>query len=297
MSMFMDEFYATQVPYCPGGTIYVIQPGDTFWALARRFGTTVEALIAANPGVDPNRLMVGQRICIPVAPPPPVVCPGFIYVIQPGDTFWALARRFGTTVEALMAANPGVDPARLVVGQRICIPVTPPVCPGFIYVVQPGDTLWLLAQRFGTTVEAILAVNPGIDPARLVVGQRICIPVAPPVPPVVPRTCVLLLAPRVPAIVPAAGGAVWVRQDAAGVTQVLVAAINLPPERTLEPDPYRAVFTWPGGTTTVPMVGVPGMPGVFVGTASFTAPTTLLTAGTVDVFPGPVLGGFLRDCR
>jgi LysM repeat protein len=50
---------------CPGGTLYTIRPGDTIFALAQRFGTTVQAIIAANPGIDPLNLQIGQVICIP----------------------------------------------------------------------------------------------------------------------------------------------------------------------------------------------------------------------------------------
>jgi len=41
------------------------RPGDTLWSLARRYNTAVDAIIAANPGVDPGRLLVGQVLCIP----------------------------------------------------------------------------------------------------------------------------------------------------------------------------------------------------------------------------------------
>ena len=52
-------------PPCPNGFLYTIQPGDTYFLLAQRFGTTVAAIQAANPGVDPNNLQIGQVICIP----------------------------------------------------------------------------------------------------------------------------------------------------------------------------------------------------------------------------------------
>lgn len=113
-----------QVPPCPGGTIYEIQSGDTLFLLARRFNTTLEALLVVNPGIDPQNLQIGQQICIPV--PPPVTCPeGFIYTIRAGDTFFLLAQRYGISVQDLLTANPGVDPDRLQIGQNICIPVAP----------------------------------------------------------------------------------------------------------------------------------------------------------------------------
>ena len=49
----------------PSYVVYVVQPGDTLWKIARRYRTTVEELIRANPGIDPDRLQVGQKICVP----------------------------------------------------------------------------------------------------------------------------------------------------------------------------------------------------------------------------------------
>jgi len=182
----MYYFYRQQ---CPPGTFpYVIRRGDTFFSLARRFNTTVAAVISANPNVNPNFLRIGQVICIPrrqVFPP----CPeGNYYAIQPGDTLFSLARFFNVSLDDLLEANPGIDPNRLFVGQVICIPLAvPPVtCPSGTtpYIIRAGDTFFNIARRFNTTVEALIAANPGVDPGALLIGQTICVPAAAP-----PVTC------------------------------------------------------------------------------------------------------------
>ena len=165
---------------CPAGsTTYTIVAGDTLYSLARRYGTDVDSIIVANPGIMPDALRIGQVICIPSGAP--LTCPpdATLYQIRAGDTIYSLARRFGTTVDAILAANPGIRPEALRVGQFVCIPAAAPVtCPpgSTSYTIVAGDTLYSLARRFGTTVEAITAVNPGIIPEMLRIGQVICIP-------------------------------------------------------------------------------------------------------------------------
>jgi hypothetical protein len=63
---------------------YTIQSGDTFYALASKYCTSVTAIENANPGVNPNDLQVGQIINMPYG------CGGtlIIYTIQAGDTFY-----------------------------------------------------------------------------------------------------------------------------------------------------------------------------------------------------------------
>lgn len=135
-----DSFYNgepmmnTQLPEptsCIGGTIYVVRPGDTMFRIANQFNISLQTLIQANPQIsNPNVLFIGQRICIPgvpVPPPPPPTpfCPdGIVYVVQRGDSLFTIARRFGVTLERLIAANPQIaDPNVLEIGQRICVPV------------------------------------------------------------------------------------------------------------------------------------------------------------------------------
>ncbi|MFT4006169.1 MAG: LysM peptidoglycan-binding domain-containing protein [Lacrimispora sp.] len=206
---------------CPEGMFpHTIRSGDTLWLLSQRYSTTISAIMAANPGLRPNNLTVGKTICIPTGrvPRPPVPrppsppsggppggrCPVGLrtYTIQRNDTLWLLAQRYCTTVDTIRAINPGMDPNNLAVGQMIWIPAgyslqnlpswfrsqevdsddefdsgQIPSCPeAYSYTIEAGDTLWLLSRRFQTTVEEIMAMNPGINPAGLFVGQVICIP-------------------------------------------------------------------------------------------------------------------------
>lgn len=165
---------------CPNGTFYTIKPGDTFFSIARRFNVSVDALLNANPGVNPDRLQIGQQICVPTLPTPTITCPGPTYTIRPGDTLFSLARSLGTTVPAILAANPGINPNALAVGQILCLPTGGAVsCPnGTIYRVQAGDTLYEIARRFDVTLDRILRANAGLSTNSVIFpGQLLCIPI------------------------------------------------------------------------------------------------------------------------
>lgn len=103
---------------------YTVQPGDTLTRIAARFGTTVEALAAANGLVNPHLIYVGQVLVIPTAVPSPR--PGRVHVVQPGETLFRIAVRYGTTVDRLMALNGLSNPQRIFVGQALRIPEEAP---------------------------------------------------------------------------------------------------------------------------------------------------------------------------
>ncbi len=184
-------------------------------------------------------------------------CPGgTLYVIRAGDTLGAIAGRFGTSVEAIVAANPGIQPLNLQIGQTICIPGPAGLCPGGRpYTIQPGDTFFLIAQRLGISLQALVAANPQADPNRLQIGQVICIPI-PVVPPPRPLCCTTLaLVGAIPLSQQFPGGVVLIKPAATATEAVAVtfAASGLPaPEALGSFNTYTGSVVIPGATTRTP---------------------------------------------
>ncbi len=109
---------------------------------------------------------------------PPSVDTGVTeYVVRSGDSLWLIARKFNTTVAAIKSLN-GLTSDSLSIGQVLRIPTTQtPNESYFEYVVRSGDSLWLLAQRYNTTVDAIRNLN-GLSSSALRIGQILKIPSA-----------------------------------------------------------------------------------------------------------------------
>jgi LysM repeat protein len=120
---------------------YTVQPGEWFYAIARKCGVTPQDLIAANPGMNPSVLRPGQTLNMPGGssgggnPPPaqPTEAAGGAtpsaggscsnpYTVQAGDTLNAIARKCGITVQAIMSANNIPDPAYIFPGQQLQLP-------------------------------------------------------------------------------------------------------------------------------------------------------------------------------
>ncbi len=144
---------------------HVVRSGDTLWLLAQRFNTTVSAIKALN-NLTSDVLIIGQVLLIPTTG---ATTPSFTYTVRSGDTLWLLAQRFNTTVTAIKALN-NLTSDVLTIGQVLLIPNTGATTPGFAYTVQSGDTLWLLAQKFNTTVSSIKTLN-NLTSDVLTIGQ------------------------------------------------------------------------------------------------------------------------------
>lgn len=114
------------------GAGYVVVRGDTLSHIARRCRSSVPAIALASRIANPDRIVVGQRLVIPgrermasaAAPargaPAAAVPSG--YRFQPADTIYSLARWAQVSVPALLAANPGIDPRQIEIGDAVRLP-------------------------------------------------------------------------------------------------------------------------------------------------------------------------------
>lgn len=95
--------------------------------------------------------------------------------VRSGETFWDMARLYGSTVKLIIDENPDLTPQGLRIGETVIIPLlaggsTPPLSQnklewvqrsgfGAVHVVTSGDSLWEIAQAYQTTVELIVQIN------------------------------------------------------------------------------------------------------------------------------------------
>lgn len=155
---------------------YTVKNGDSLWKIANQFDTTVEELRRYNQ-LSSNILQIGQVLRIPrgstVTPPNDQEdTPTYItYTVRLNDSLWKIANQFGTTVEAIKAAN-GLTSNSLDVGQVLRIPSSNgnSGTSGTRYIVKRDDSLWKIANQFGTTVEEIKQKNQ-LTSNNLEIGQ------------------------------------------------------------------------------------------------------------------------------
>ena len=112
--------------------IYVVRQNDTLSRIARSFGTTAEDIAEANELPNPNNLVVGQALVIPII--------GNFYLVQAGDTLWSISRRFQVSYQQLAAVNRIPVNQPLQIGSRLYIPQRPKARGEFNAYVEPRGT-------------------------------------------------------------------------------------------------------------------------------------------------------------
>lgn len=148
-------------------TVYV-RAGDTLWAIAREYGTTVEAIVRENRIADPNRIFAGERLRITLS------ARGSgeeIYTVRRGDTPISIAGKFGVTLSALEDRNGLERGETIYAGDKLSIPGAR--MSGEFYVVRPGDTLFYISRRTGVPIRTLVGINRIKNPDLIYAGEHL----------------------------------------------------------------------------------------------------------------------------
>lgn len=191
-------------PSAPAMIVCSVRRGDSLWSISRQFGVTVQDLVDANPGVNPNAIQYGQKIMVPdhlstgtgtagvgsaapSAPSAPVLPAGAsTYTVKSGDYLARIASLHGVTVGSIRQAN-NLKSDLIQVGQELIIPGASDSgrsgggssgipTDAVTVTVQPGDTIGEIARNYDVTVRELLDANGISDPRKLRVGQKLIIP-------------------------------------------------------------------------------------------------------------------------
>lgn len=200
---------------CSQENRYTVQKGDTMTSIAKEYGVSAAELIALNPYVSPNVLVVGQVICVPerrtqetpgqesggsasgdeqeggasssegeadCAGPCCALCPeGWTRaVVRAGESYAELLIRYDISLRAMRIANPRLLPGLMIPGQAYCVPPEEDrrsACPAgsSAYTLEAGETLESVAAKLNMSVGRLLRFNPDLAPSQFTSGTTICV--------------------------------------------------------------------------------------------------------------------------
>ena len=187
-------------------------PTDTNWPAPPVAVPSVPGTQDVATGLPPSVTATQDIVATPpvsITPPEPVASATSEHTISKGESFYTIGKKYGVGFKAIADANPGVNPTRLKIGQKIIVPAAkapavsngasaPAAAPGEVttktYKVKSGDNLMKIAKNNGVNVKQLRAAN-NLKTDQIKVGQTLKIPmkVAAAVPPPVEA------APPVPA--------------------------------------------------------------------------------------------------
>ena len=147
------------------------------YSIALRYDTTPNAIINKN-NLTSSVLTIGQQLIIPSDPESTGeddITTNNTYVVQNGDSLYSISRMYGISVDDIKNAN-NLTSNILTIGQVLTIP-TDEVSSNTsnLYVVQKGDSLWSIANRFGVSINQIRMMN-NLNSDILNIGQTLIIP-------------------------------------------------------------------------------------------------------------------------
>jgi len=156
------------------GQTYYVQPGDSLYNIAARFGTSISTLQQSN-GLSSTTIYPGQALNI-TSQGSSTTSSGTRYTVKAGDSLYLIAQRYGITVNSLKSAN-NLSSDYLIVGKVLTIPSGNTASSASLstHKVTSGESLYLIAQKYGVTVEALKQANK-LSSNSITVGQILTIP-------------------------------------------------------------------------------------------------------------------------
>ncbi|MEY3767043.1 MAG: hypothetical protein RLZZ11_110 [Cyanobacteriota bacterium] len=267
-----------------GSGNYTVKPGETLSEIAERYGTSVQRLMQLNNLRSPQDLWAGSRIQVPgggggraaSGSASRTTTVNANYTVKQGETLSELAERYGTSVQRLMQLNNLNSAQSLLAGSRIQVPVTRTTTaskPAAVnkaasqHKVQSGETLSVIADRYGVSMQNLVALNNLKDPDSLEAGSTLKLrntskPAAKPAPKAATK----------PSAKPAAKPQATAAAKPAAKPQVQPAttAVAVKPEPKPEPKPQT--------TTAVQPAAKPATPAATTLAAATVASTTVAAA-------------------
>ncbi|HPZ81482.1 MAG TPA: LysM peptidoglycan-binding domain-containing protein, partial [Candidatus Atribacteria bacterium] len=157
---------------------HVVEPGDTLWAISRRYQIPLKELLQLNNLTEQSVLRVGQKIKLEEG------TEEAIYQVKAGDTLWGISRQFNIPLSSLMKANNLSEKSVLRVGQKIILPTsssggeTKAAAPSsnVTHTVKKGESLWLISRLYGVDMDSIMKANNLTADSILSIGMKLTIP-------------------------------------------------------------------------------------------------------------------------
>lgn len=146
---------------------YIVQRGDTLYSLALKYNTTVDKLRKLN-NLNTNTLTIGQILVLPIETD---IDEYDIYVVNKGDSLWAISKKFNIDINDLIELN-NLKDLTLQVNQSILVPKQQENIETDLYIVKKGDTLWSISNKLNIPVQTLKELN-NLNSNLLKVNQQL----------------------------------------------------------------------------------------------------------------------------
>ncbi len=151
---------------------YIVKKNDTLYSISKKFNISVDKLKEIN-NLNSNNLYIGQTLKL-IEKNSPNNDNYEIYTVEKGDTLYSIGRKYNISVENLKEIN-NLENNELYISQKIIIPVENIENDFSTYIVEKGDSLWKIAQKFNIPVNKLIEIN-NLDDLVIKINQKILVP-------------------------------------------------------------------------------------------------------------------------